>query len=569
MRGTGSGVAWIQNFNARTPQESFARGLREDAERLNRLEVNRAPIDEIAYATEHHLDALTRRPLRFDDRPYLRGIYADGALAQVIKKSVQSCLTERFLVHALIRAGEQGYSVLYVLPSQMARSTFVPNRVDRLFSIAPHYRELARNAIGHAESVALKHFGVGTIKFVGSNSQDEFVEFPADSLIVDEYDRCNLENLLLAPDRLTASLLKEDIRFSTPSIEGYGIDRAYGESDAKRWMVRCGRCGLAQAIDWFQNVVREVESGQFALRDRHWDPEGSADASANCLACEAPIDRLGPGEWVAEYPNRDVSGYHVSKMIAPVAKAGERQIATLWAKFQKGQSDLSVYQVFMNSDLGLAWTAPGAKLTEALLAACADEAHHLLPQAVGCAMGVDVGKVFHVEITDNLTQCGPRVVWAGTVQDDEELSRLMRAYDVRCCVVDAAPETHLVKKFQARHPGRVFLARYDANRIGEPLINTDDGIVSYDRTQSLDASHAELLERGVILPAEFRTIDGGEFVRQMCAPARVFEESRGRYVWIEGSEPDHYRHAHNYNWIARDLRHRGFGGRRWGAMVVG
>jgi len=538
--------------------------LREAAKYSRGRERNR-----LQYALEHHRNTEGQR-LDFTRRPYLRALYEDRAQKIAVKKSVLCGVTEWAIVTALENA-ELGYSVLYVLQTQDKRTGFVADRIDKLFARVPHYRRQVAEAVGSADYVGMKHFGPGTIKFVGSRTQDEFTEFPADILIIDELDRCDRENILLAPDRLSASALKEEMRFSTPTVEGYGIDAEYADSDQKRWFIRCEACGKRQHIDWFRNVAREEDSGRYVPRDQGWGgaSENGVDLRPVCFSCEKPLDRLGPGEWLAKkgFERHPTSGYHFSKLFTPPARDGERPIAKLWESFRRAQSNASAMQVFMNSDLGLAYTAEGAKLTEALLAACADPEHHLAQSGQDCTAGVDVGRVFHVRISKRAD--GKRIaLYIGEVPTVEELDRLMGAYDVRCCVVDAQPETHLVKQFQARHPGRVFLCRYDRERLGDPKIDHQAGIVSYDRTQSLDASHADVLERRNILPAEFSTIDGGEYAAQMCAPTRVLDDRTGRYVWLEGSQADHHRHADNYDWIAGDLRTRGVGGGGWGAKVI-
>jgi hypothetical protein len=48
-----------------------------------------------------------------------------------------------------------------------------------------------------------------------------------------------------------------------------------------------------------------------------------------------------------------------------------------------------------------------------------------------------------------------------------------------------------------------------------------------------------------------------DFFDQMCAPTRIFERKNnndsGRFVWREGTQPDHYRHADNYSYLAMKI----------------
>ena len=75
-----------------------------------------------------------------------------------------------------------------------------------------------------------------------------------------------------------------------------------------------------------------------------------------------------------------------------------------------------------------------------------------------------------------------------------------------------------------------------------------------DRTQTLDESQAAILRQDVKLPRDAASVP--DFYQQMCAPTRIFDPVKQRFRWEEGSQPDHYRHAVNYAWLARSIRTR-------------
>ena len=77
--------------------------------------------------------------------------------------------------------------------------------------------------------------------------------------------------------------------------------------------------------------------------------------------------------------------------------------------------------------------------------------------------------------------------------------------------------------------------------------------VAVNRTEALDASHAELAQGKVLLPRESETLH--EFARHCANIARVLqtdpETGTSRYNYIK-TGPDHYRHAQSYESLARN-----------------
>jgi len=396
-------------------------------------------------------------PMSFDRRPYLLDIYRDRSPDRVFKKSVQCGISEFLIIDAL-EAASRGLACLYVMPTQDKRDRFVANRVSRAIRASSFYRRLVRKGAGRADSLGLKHFGRGVISFVGSNAVNEFIEFPADLVIVDEYDRCSQDNMPLVRDRLAASPYKLAASASTPTFPASGVAHLFDESDAKEWLLRCDACGHRQPLDFFTNVVRREGDDQYALLDRQWAsaPGGlRRDILLFCARCGRPIDRLGPGEWVPRFPGRDVSGYHLSQLFGPTMS-----VRKLWADWQKAIKNDWERQRFYNSLLGEPCAAEGSGLTLADLAACSRD-YELPPRGQACTMGVDVGEWMHVRISDQPEPGVRRAVFIGKVRTPDDLDRLIERYGVRCCVIDAQPEALLVRQWQQRQPrGRVWRCVY-------------------------------------------------------------------------------------------------------------
>ena len=495
--------------------------------------------------------------MTFDPRPYLLPIYLDRSRERVFKKSVQCGISELLIVDAL-ESAHRGLACLYVMPTQEKRQKFVANRVSRVITASRFYSQEIRSGSGKANTIGLKHFGRGVISFVGSNAENEFVEFPADLAIVDEYDRCTQRNMPLVRDRLAASPHKLTAYASTPTIAGYGISKLFDDSDAKEWHILCEACGERQPLDFFANVVRQIGDGEWELLDRDW-ADGTSEEDSQptprdihvfCRKCGRPIDRLAEGEWVARHPGRSVSGYHISQLFVPTAT-----IAGLWGDWQGAIRNDWERQRFYNSVLGEPYVAKGNGLSLAdLLACCRD---YEMPRRAGrCTMGVDVGEWMHVRISDHPEPGVRRAAFIGRVRTPEELDALMERYDVRCCVVDAQPEAHLVRKWQKSHsPGRIWRCLYTDDDVREPRKDAAQGIVRVARTPALDDATEDILAARNWLPRNAQTLDDGNYAKQMLAPTRQLTEGSGgnpRYIWTK-SAADHHRHADNYDKIASRL----------------
>jgi hypothetical protein len=137
----------------------------------------------------------------------------------------------------------------------------------------------------------------------------------------------------------------------------------------------------------------------------------------------------------------------------------------------------------------------------------------------------------------------------------------MKCFNVTRAVIDALPETRMAREFARRHNGKTYCCFYSEHQKGSYGWNDREFTVTANRTESMDASHNEISLAKVILPAESETVH--EFARHCSNVARVLqtdpETGASRYVYIK-TGPDHYRHALNYETMARQSVEMGFFG---------
>jgi len=510
------------------------------------------------------------KPMQFIDRLYLVELYKDfpdigGA---DIQSAVQTGKTECSIILAFERAGWEGRIVAYVLPSGAVRNRFVQSRINPLLATVPAYREKHKEAMRGGKGVdnlGVKKFGAGTILFLGSNTENNFVEFSADVLIIDEYDRCDQRNLDMAWDRVRESPHPQLFRVGNPRLPKIGICARYDETDMRRFMFKCSHCSFMQPIDWFANVVERNDAGNWVARDRQ---STGGDIRMQCVSCHDFFHRDYKGsKWVAQRPDEERRGYHISRL-----DMLSQPVTPLVNEWVICQGDTSKLQAFYNGVLGIGFeNASTSMRLEDLEAATGDyemdvgsggnKYANLMVSA-----GIDVGAVLNIVVSvHERSESGDAIrkaVWIGTTKTFEDLQTVLERFHVNLAVMDARPETHKAQELRDYYVQNtdtsLWLAQfYPSERVsGEAYggkYHWNDRICSIDRTQLLDATLDDVRSQPPrrIFPRDVFAVES--FVDQMRASQRILNEAGTRYIWEEGSKPDHYRFADAYDRIAGDL----------------
>lgn len=465
-------------------------------------------------------------------------------------KSTQCGISEFLIVYTIDEA-LQGRSVFYVLPTDMLKNRFVRNRLDKSIILSPYYRKIVYqddDKKKKSESMSLKDIGGGVVALAGSNTPVPFTEYPADTYIVDEKDRCNQEHLLMGEERLSHSDHKRRVDVSNPTIEGFGIHNDMQDSDYKKWWIPCSNCGEWIQPDFFTHVVQQVDAADWLVLDKDWDTNSEFDINPICDNCNRPFDRFIQGEWI-DTMNGKLSGYHISKMFST-----NNTIAELVKRFEKGLVNDTAMERFWNGDLGLAYSSEGAKITESLLNKCKDN-YNLppdgIPDDIGKSdtviMGVDVGLKLHVRIDKLLSDGNMKAVYIGAVDEYEDLKRLHQTFKVSLGVIDAQPERRLSKKVVSTMKG-MFMCFY--GEVKRDIIDPLYRMITVDRTSTLDLVKEAMITGQKILPMNAGSIH--EYYEHMTASTRIYDEAKEKYSWVKVSN-DHYHHAEAYTMVAKKL----------------
>lgn len=496
------------------------------------------------------------RPFDLVGHRYLKDIYAATAQKVVLFKASQVGISEYLISYALHACDQRSATTLYLFPNDALVSDFSTARMGPAIESSDYLTNLVVDGSGAqrgSDRVTLKrirdrflYLRGGTVRANGSAPQLKSI--PADVVIFDELDEIDPRAPAIARKRLGHSLIAEERLASTPTYAGHGIHAEWMLSDLRRWFVRCEGCGNRQPMT-IQDVVTEWDD--FG-RPRQWHGRDDGAAFVACRKCAKPLDRLGPGEWVAEWPDRETVGFHVTKFLSPTTSL-DGLIANL------DTVDETKRREAFNQDLGETYTPRGGSLTLDILNDCRRDYATGPVAGETCFMGVDVGRVWHCVIRGKANEKGERPLrFAGDLPNAEEVGRLIRLYNPRTVVIDALPETSKVRELQASfRKYLIWPCYYGVQRLGskkeDPLAwDYKEQVVHADRTRSLDETFARFIDRTNTLPANAAEIR--DYYAHMMASVRVLEkDSTGQEVakYIE-SGPDHFCHAENYCQIASE-----------------
>jgi hypothetical protein len=468
---------------------------------------------------------LDGRPFTYDRHEYLLTPYQDTHPNQVEMKAAQLGLTSKAMLRTAYGARYGGYrGILYLFPSKSDVTDFSKGRIDPLIDDNP---ETIGEWIRDTDAANIKRIWNSFLYLRGMKSRVGLKSIPIDFIIFDELDEGSQNAVDMAMERMGHSEFKEVLKLSNPTLPDYGIDKAFQETDQRYWLLKCG-CGEYTCLeDTFPDCLKTI--GDRVIR-----------------ACQKCDTELNPsiGEWVAKHPSvTEKRGYHYSQLFSHFVDPGD-----ILHQFRTTNNLTDFY----NLKIGLAYVEATNRLSvQEVLALCGNEGIESGDPGP-CSMGVDQGKGLHVVIGKRHPQKAGELIHINEYRDWEELDRLMNAFHVSRCVVDALPETRNARAFAERHRGRVFLNYYNEHQKGRYAWNEKELIVSSNRTESLDASHREIMEKAIILPRECAVVQ--EFAQHLHNVAKRLEEDEEtgskRYVYVKLG-PDHFRHAFNYEAMAR------------------
>ena len=247
--------------------------------------------------------------------------------------------------------------MLFVLPTEGTAESVSKERLKPLFERTPALSGKVQDARkpGSGTTLLRKEFPGGFIKLVAAQAPPQLRSPPARYLFGDEGDAFPESSgdegdpcELAARAQITFRRRKR-LWTSTPTIHGHSkIEKLFGTTDQRHYLVPCPHCGYAQRLEWPQVSFDSKARGD----------ELVASVAYRCASCEKLIPEsakdamVAAGRWEATCEAEDpkARGYHLSALYSPFFKWSE-----LARKFIAAQGDNAKLQVFVNLYLAETW----------------------------------------------------------------------------------------------------------------------------------------------------------------------------------------------------------------------
>lgn len=501
----------------------------------------------------------------FDHHPWTKSMHDSEAEVNVGQKSAQVGYTETVLNRTFYNLDIRGLDVLYILPSKTPdASDFSSARFDTALELSPYLE----NLFSDVKNIGHKKAGNNNLYIRGGRSRGGLKSIPVGCLVIDEVDEIPEKNIPLARERLSGQVVTDTWLISTPTIPEYGINKYFQQSTQNHYFFRCPSCSKFIELKWPES---------FVVVGEHYEDPRTIESHHICYECKNKLinetkinwlgfknnGRNGTAEWVPQFQdNADMEGWYINQLYGMTKATQPQEIAK---SYLMSLTDPFAEQEFHNSKLGLAHVVEGARVTEKDIKDCQKGyimADHFSGGSL-VTMGVDVGKMIHVEINQwmirqmvgsdiNLNSI-PRLLYATKVMNFEDLDPLMVKYSVSFAVLDRYPETRKALEFVMRFFGRARLCEFSVGIGGKFIHDTSEteATVKVDRTTWLDLALNRFKANTIQLPQNIPL----EYKDQVQIPVRVYEkDSNGnpvaRYV---STKADHYAFARCYSEIALPL----------------
>src|SRR3972149_935256 len=463
-------------------------------------------------------------------------MYQDLSPEVVVMKGTQIFISE-YLVNLSLWAldtkfGSRG-NILYTMPTQLQMDDFAQSRIDKAIEDSTYLRRRFEKAFlaKQVNRTRLKRIGGSSLHLRGSDSLKQLISVDADIVINDEVDWFTEDTVAWSKERLGSAKHPLFRAVSKPTYPGYGIHLMYQNSDQRHWQIKCEHCNRWQVLDWEHNIVFDV------------DNETSSAYNIQCLCahCKQTLNRLSAnGEWVADFPGRQVHGYHLPRLISPLANLKKM------AEDSLNITDIPKIQSFYNSGLGLAYAPKGGHLSESELRFSSEYPFEPATSGYG---GVDVGLKLHACVIQ-YTEDGLVVCQAEEFDDFSELDIWFKRNNLRLVVIDARGDPRATLEWTSKYPGRVYRWSHIEN-MNDVRYSEDTQEVKLNRTVLLDTMYSKIRDGQLVFPITIRQVPG--FISHMRALVRELVKDQRlnrlipRYV---GAAADHYAFALAYSVLA-------------------
>lgn len=498
--------------------------------------------------------------------PWVVGMHDSTAPFNCSLKGAQLGVTEVVINVAFFTLDVKKRDVLYVLPTATTAMDFSKARFGGALSLSPYIRSM----FSDVNAAGIKQAGANTLYIRGSRGESNLVSIPVSSLILDEVDRMDQDEIWNAVERLSGQLTSMIWAISTPTVPKHGVDLLWEESTQEFYNFRCPSCSKFIDLEWPRNIV--------IVGDHINDPR-IAESHLRCHECKATLHHEAKPEllrhdkalWVPTAVNANPlkRGFHINQLYSYTQsppKLVEKYFRTFGSEIAE--------QEFWNNTIGKPFIGDGAKITDDMIARAVqnyskDDPRPMFGGERIITMGIDQGRWNYAEVTewffdklglDLNVHARAKVLYAGCFLDEHfhsTLDGLMREWQVLAAVIDWQPNTMDARRFARRFPGHVWLCQYSRAATAKEIAISDDEdgapVIKVDRSTWMSAALGRFKSdpTRITIPRDI----GQDYIAHIKSPVAKYirdEHGNPELDYLKQGD-DHFAHARLYSELALPL----------------
>lgn len=507
-------------------------------------------------------------PFRFKDHEFQREIMRDVSSRIDVRKCSQVGLTEMMVQKVMaMMAVMASIRIMFSQPTKEMAVKFSKDRIDGLIAQSEYYRGLVSAG---SDAAGMKQLGSNYLYIIGTYGANSAISVPAEMIISDETDFSNPTVLGKMNSRLRHAKTVDQYdqrgyryRFSTPTVDGFGIDLGFHAGDQRYYMCKCKHCNQWVVPDYDRDFFipgwdRPIkEFSRDHLDDSRLNLQGAFMLCPN-PSCHKDLwsslcdpDRR---QWVAKKPSNfnhsyQVYPWDVPKYNTPAAIVSQYEGYPLKADFYNFVIGLP----YSDSENTFATDDNHRKLYCTLELWIYGQ-YVVTSRTVG---GMDIGKTCHLTVK---VQVGKKwhIIWMEKIVNtakEPAIPVVLARYDFyrmqRLCI-DSGPDITLVNLLTAARLG-IMAVVYTSVPGFIPLVAKGDGnTINADRTKTLTLLLNDHNSGTNYYPARddlrielYKHFSTTKKVRQPAADGVTIVEK-----FIKTDKQDHWVHSLNYAGIA-------------------
>lgn len=502
----------------------------------------------------------------FKDHEYQIEILRDTRQRIAVRKCSQVGLSELMVQKTLATLTVMpNIRIIFSLPTKEMAVTFSKDRFDGAIMASDHYSAMVKAG---DNSATFKRIGDSSLYVIGTFGAKAAISVPAEIIISDEVDFSSQVVLGKLESRIRHAKTEDAhgnrgyrYRFSTPTVDDFGIDREFLAGDQRYYMCRCEHCEQVVLPDFLQDFLVPgfdkpiIEFG----RDTLSDPRVRLDeAWIRCPNCKKNLwsSLVQPERrmWVAKRPDVWDHSYQVSPWDVPkynkppsiIKQVGGYPLKSDFFNFVIGLPFSDSENTFQT---GQSHKDRFCTVNLWIYMNCVVPA-----PTVG---GMDVGKTLHLTVRTRVSG-GWHVIWAEKIKNSKETPGAPQVidrydfYNMRMLCIDAGPDISLVNEVVAAREG-IRAVVYVNKTPGISIIDVKPSgdVINADRTKTLTLLLESHNTGALWYPHQDTLRD--EIYDHLKTTKKIREKTaEGDFVerFVKSDDNDHWVHSLNYSGIA-------------------